>query len=183
MSNSEFISRHRLKLPHDLRAWELYPEDPDPFKGSDMKDAGYRERYPKPSWLTSMINFPQLDSDVLVVLDCFVEELVGPNPLENIDFLLETENSWARYLVLFAGYANHSAVPGKLSDRLMSLFEELAKSKRFYAREGLITSQILREKLEQEVRLDDGLDLRWFGNDGKEFIHLSPLQASMVPMH
>ena len=38
-----------------------------------------------------------------------------------------------------------------------------------------MTSQILLEKLEKEVRSDKELDLQWFGNDGKDFIHLSPL--------
>lgn len=175
MSDSELISRHRLKFSLDSRARELYPEDPDPFRGSDMKDPVYWEDYPKSSWLSNMIRIPQLDSDVLVVLDCFIKGLVGPDSPENIQFLLDDDNSWARYLLLFAGHANPSAVPGRLSDKLMSLLEELATSKRFYAREGLITSQILRQKLEKKVRFDDDLDLHWFGNDGKDFIRVSPL--------
>ncbi|KAI4204538.1 MAG: hypothetical protein LQ350_001088 [Teloschistes chrysophthalmus] len=117
-------------------------------------------------------------SDVLVVLDCFVEGLAGPDVQENISFLLDDDDSWARYLLLFAGYTNPSTAPGRMSQKLMSLLEELAISKRFYAREGLITSQILREKLEREVRFDDDLNLHWFGNDGKDFIHLSPLQRN-----
>ena len=175
MSDSKLISRHQLNFSVDCRAREIYPEDPDPFEGSDMRDPRYWERFPISSWLSTMIGIPHLDSDVLVVLDCFVEELVGPDPPENIHFVLDDDNSWARYLLLFAGYANPSAVPGRLSDKLMSLLEELATSKRFYAREGLITSQILRQKLEKEVRFDDDLDLCWFGNNGKDLIHLSPL--------
>lgn len=179
MSDAELISRHPLKLSFDSRAWELYPEDQNPIKGSDMKYPRYWEHYPKPDWLSKMIRIPELNSDVLVVLDCFVERLVGPNSPENISFVLDDDYSWARYLLLFAGYANPSAVPGRLSDRLMSLLEELATSNRFYAREGLITSQMLRQKLEKEVRFDDDLDLHWFGNDGKDFIHLSPLQRHL----
>lgn len=176
MSDSKLISRHRLKLSDDCRAREDYPEDPDPFEGSDTRDTRYCGRFPDPGWLSIMIGIPQLNSDVLVVLDCFVEGLVGPDsPEKNIPFILDDDNSWARYLLLFAGYANPSAVPGRLSDKLMSLLEELATSKRFYAREGLITSQIIRQKLEKEVRFDDDLDLCWFGNHGKDFIHLSPL--------
>ena len=171
MSDSNLIPRHRLKYSVDCRAREIYPEDPDPIEGNDMRNTRYRERFPESSWLSLMIGFPQLNSDVLVMLDCFVEGLVGPDPPETIRFLLADDNSWARYLLLFAGYANPSAVPGRLSDRLMSLLEALATSKRFYAREGLITSQIIRHKLEKEVRFDDGLDLCWFGNDGKDFIH------------
>ncbi|MCJ1436743.1 hypothetical protein MMC27_006125, partial [Xylographa pallens] len=89
-----------------LPAQEFYPDDPDPFKGSDMEDPRYWERYPKSSWLSTMISMPQLDSDVLVVLDCFIEVLVGPNSPENIPFLYEDDNSWARYLILSAGYTN-----------------------------------------------------------------------------
>ena len=140
-----------------------------------MKDPRYWERYPKSSWLYTMINFPQLDSDVFVVLNCFVEGLIGLDPSENIEFLLDDDNAWARYSLLFAGYTTPSAGAGKLSDKLMSLLEGLATSKRFYAREGLITSRILRKKLEEDVRFDDDLDLYWFGNDGKDFIHISPL--------
>lgn len=125
-----------------------------------------------------MIRIPNLDSDVFVVLDCFIEALFGPDAPENISFVLDSDNSWARYLLLFAGYSKPSTVPGGLSSKLMSLLEDLATSKRFYAREGLITSQTLQEKLEREVRNDDDLDLNWFGNDGKDFIHLSPLQMS-----
>ena len=175
MSDSELISRHRLKFLLDSRARELYPEDLDPFRGSDRNDPRYYERYPGPGWLLNMIKIPQLHSDVLVVFDSFVKGLVEPDSLQNIKFLLDDDYSWARYLLLFAGYANPSAVPGRLSDKLMSLLEELATSKRFYAREGLITSQTLQQKLEREVRFDEDLNLRWFGNDGKDFIHLSPL--------
>ena len=180
MSNSQLVSRHPLKHSIDCRAQEIYPEDPDPFKSSDMRNTRYWEKsfpksFPDSDWLSTMIGIPQLNSDVFVVLDSFVEELVKPDPPENIHFVLDDDNSWARYLLLFAGYANPSAVPGRLSDRLMSLLEELATSKRFYAREGLITSQIIRHKLEKEVQFGDDLDLCWFGNDGKDFIHLSPL--------
>lgn len=163
------ISRHRLRSCLGRRIPELYPEDPDPVDS-------LHERYPTSHWLPWMIGTPQLDSDVFVVLDCFVEELVGPDALEDIHFVLDDDYSWARYLLLFAGYTNPSAAPGRLSQKLMSLLEELAISKRFYAREGLITSQILQEKLEKDVRFDDDLNLQWFGNHGKGFIHLSPLQ-------
>ncbi|KAL9582028.1 MAG: hypothetical protein Q9212_003544 [Teloschistes hypoglaucus] len=149
-----------------LPIMELYPEDADPVKASAMH--GYSEkRYPKSSWLPSMIGIPQLESDVLVVLDCFVEGLVGPDVPEDMHFVSDDDYSWARYLLLFAGYTNPSATPGKMSQKLMSLLEGLATSKRFYAREGLITSQILQQKLEEEVRFDDDLNLHWFGNHVK----------------
>ena len=128
-----------------------------------------------------MLAIPELKSDVFIVLDCFVEALVGPDALENILFLLDDDYSWARYLLLFAGYTSPSTRPGRLSYRLMTLLEKLATSGRFYAREGLITSKNLREKLGKEIRNDDDLDLRWFGNDGKDLIHLSPLPAPMTP--
>ena len=78
-----------------------------------------------------MIGIPNLHSDVLVVLDCFVEWLLRPDAPDNIHFMLDQDYSRARYLLLFAGYAEPSTQPGKLSDRLMSLLEELAISKRF----------------------------------------------------
>ncbi|KAF7511421.1 hypothetical protein GJ744_004610 [Endocarpon pusillum] len=161
------------------RAQKLYPEDPDPFRSTDMRDPRSWERYPERSWFSNMIGIPQLDSDVFVALDCFVKELVGPDAPENIRFVLDDDNSWARYLLLFAGYAKPSTVPSRFSEKLISLLEELATSRRFYAREGLITSRTLREKLEREARFGDDLDLHWFGNDGKDFIHLSPLQTSI----
>ena len=40
-----------------------------------------------------MIGIPQLNSDVFIVLDCFVEELAGPEAPENISFLLDDDNS------------------------------------------------------------------------------------------
>jgi hypothetical protein len=126
-----------------------------------------------------MTAIPQLNSDVFVVLDCFVEGLTGANEPGNISFLLDDDYSWARYLVLFPGYTEPPTMLGNFSDRLMSLLEELATSRRFYAREGLITTRILREKLERAVRFDDNLVLHWFGNDGKDFIHLSPLQRKI----
>ena len=128
-----------------------------------------------------MLAIPELKSDVFIVLDCFVEALVGPDALENISFLLDDDYSWARYLLLFAGYTSPSTRPGRLSHRLMTLLEKLATSRRSYAREGLITSKNLREKLGKEIRNDDDLDLHWFGDDGKDLIHLSPLPAPMTP--
>ncbi|KAL8775731.1 MAG: hypothetical protein Q9194_003698 [Teloschistes cf. exilis] len=165
------LSRHQLRSSLGRRIPELYPDDPDPVDSR-------HERYPRPDWLSTMIGLPQLGSDVLVVLDCFVKELVGPDAPKDIFFMEDYsyDNSWARYLVLFAGYTNPAAAPGRLSQKLMSLLEELATSNRYYAREGLTTSQILREWLKNEVRFDDDLNLQWFGNDGKDFIHQSPLQ-------
>ena len=64
---------------------------------------------------------------------------------------------------------------------MFNLFEELATSGWFYAREELITTRILLEKLEKEVRFDQDLDLRWYGNDGRDDIHISPLSTSMIP--
>lgn len=73
-----------------------------------------------------MIGIPELESDVVLVLDCFVEDLVGPDPPTNIGFVLDDDNLWARFLLLFAGYTEPSTLPGRLSDKLMSLLEELA---------------------------------------------------------
>ncbi|KAK4946164.1 hypothetical protein LTR10_014675 [Elasticomyces elasticus] len=157
---------------------DMYPDDPDPFLGTDNSDPRYYERYPTRQWLSNMLVFPQLSSDVFIVLDCFDEELAGPNDRANITFLLDDDYEWTRYLVLFAGYPEPPIVPGKLSNKLMSVLEELSSSNRFYAREGLITSGILRDKLEKEVRFDNDLGVRCFGNDGKDFIHVSPLPAS-----
>ncbi|KAI4250837.1 MAG: hypothetical protein LQ352_005227 [Teloschistes flavicans] len=147
------------------RLQELYPRDPELFGAGDMTGHRISESCPGPGWLSTMIGIPQLDSDALVVLDCFVEGLDGPDCPDDIHFLLDDDNSWARYLLLFAGYETPSAVPGRLSQKLMSLLEDLATSRRFYAREGLITSQILRQKLEREIRFDDDLNLHWMRLD------------------
>ena len=146
-----------------------------------MQDSRNRKDYPKDSWLSNMIVFPQLESDTFIILDCFVESLSGSDDPKNISFLADDDNSWARYLVLFAGYSNSSTVPGKLSKELMTLLEELATSGRFYAREGLIRSWTLQQKLEMNVRFDNDLNLRWFGNQSKDFIHVSPLHTSNIP--
>ena len=128
-----------------------------------------------------MLGIPKLESDVFIVLDCFIQELARLNDDDprDIPFVCDDDNSWARYLIVAAGYAEPSSMPGKLSEKLISLLEELAISKRFYAREGLITSKILREKLEREA-FDRSLNLCWFGNAGRDHIHLSPLQASVT---
>ena len=102
----------------------MYPEDPEPFAKFDKANTRSLDGFPKSNWLSMMIHFPYLDSDVLVVLDCYVEEVAGTASLENITFLLDDDNSWARYLVLFAGYTNPSARPSKLSEILVSLLGE-----------------------------------------------------------
>ena len=179
VSDFEGILRHLLKFFLHHRAQEIYPEHPDQRKNTDTRDPRNWNRYPERGWLSELICFPQLVSDVLVVLDCFLEGLSGPDSPENIQFLSDDDYSWARYSLLIADYAKPSTVPGRLSNQLMSLLEELATSKRFYAREGLITSGILQQMLGREVKFDDDLvDLHWFGNDGVKFIHLSPLRTS-----
>ena len=62
----------------------------------------------------------------------------------------------------------------------MAALEEFATSNSFFASEGL-TTRTLRQRLERELRFEDDLDLHWFGNDGKDFIHLSTLKKSAKP--
>ena len=61
----------------------------------------------------------------------------------------------------------------------MSVIGELVSSGTFYARERLITSRIVREKFERGIRFDDDLNLRWFGNDGRDYIDSSPLPPTL----
>jgi hypothetical protein len=126
-----------------------------------------------------MINFPSLGSDSFLILDCFVEDLTGSDTHDNIRFLFDNDNSWARYLVLFTGYPypNPYTRPGILSEKLMTVLEDLAASRRFYAREGMITSRVMLDKLMAAIPSDTGR-FHVFGNEGKDSIHLVPLEPS-----
>ena len=125
-----------------------------------------------------MIEEPQLISDVFIVLDCFVEELPGADTTKGYSIPLNEEKPWARCLTLFADYTKPPTMSDRLSNKLTSLLERLATSGRFYAREGLITTEILLEKLERAVQFNDGLSYLRSGNHDWESIRLSPLQRS-----
>jgi hypothetical protein len=94
-----------------------------------------------------VVEEPQLISDVFIVLDCFIEELPGPDTAGDYDIPINEQKPWARYLALFAHYIKPPTISDRLSHKLTSLLERLATSWRFYAREGLITTEILQEKL------------------------------------
>lgn len=129
-----------------------------------------------------MLGIPNLVSDVFIVLDCFVEGMVDtPIAPEDITFVIDDDYQWARYMIVLAGYRNPSTIPGKFSDGLMALLRDLATSGKFYAREGLITTGNVREKLEREMRFEDDFTPLWFGNDNRDGIHVTPLARSAMP--
>lgn len=122
-----------------------------------------------------MIGIPSLHSDAFLILDCFTEGLAESDHMEKVKFMLDDDYSWAQYAMVFAGYTQKSTPPGKLSEKLMSILEDLVRSNKFYARAGLITSGTVRTKLTRELRWGNDLEPVWSGNDGKDFIHLTPL--------
>jgi hypothetical protein len=74
------------------------------------------------NWLQSAIRIPNLTSDVLIILDCFIGGLsTGDVGGEAICYLLpDCDHSWARYGIILAAYSetgiryNHTAFSGSL---------------------------------------------------------------------
>ena len=124
-------------------------------------------------WLQILIRIPNLISDVLLVLDCYIEDLSDINTDEKkISFLSDDDYLWARYAIIYAGYTQKSARPGKLSDHLTSVLEGLAHSDTFYAREGLITSSFVIRKLTTSLRFESEMEPTILGNDGRNSVVL-----------
>jgi hypothetical protein len=108
-------------------------------------------------------------SDVLLVLDCYIEEMSG-GEFEEIKYLSLNDWSWARYGLIFAGYAEESIRPGRFSDYFMSIFEDLAHS------EQLVNYRLVARKLMERPGLaEGGMEPIFTGNNGKDNIILAPI--------
>jgi hypothetical protein len=64
------------------------------------------------NWLQSVIGIPNLTSDVLLVLDCYVEAFSRGAVEEPITHLHRDDCPWARYGIIAAGYAPTQVVQG-----------------------------------------------------------------------
>lgn len=128
-------------------------------------------------WLEALIQIPQLTSDVLLVLDCYLEGLTESNAeRKTISTLFDDDYLWARYAIVFAGYTQRSSSPGGLSDPLIDVLKDLAQSDRFYAREELINSKFVFNELQKKLRWKNLMSPALFGNDGVGSIVLAPLR-------
>jgi len=90
------------------------------------------------NWLQLVLGIPNLTSDVLLILDCYVETFAAG---ETITHLSNDNCPWARCEIITAGYAQNSANPGRFSDRFMSTLEDLAHSRQ------LVNCDFVRKKL------------------------------------
>ena len=79
-------------------------------------------------WLFGLITFPPLSSKLLLVFDCYIEEIVDGSPHkkegQKYTFLGDVE---AGFALILAGYQQNSVRPGRLSTLLMSVLENLAQ--------------------------------------------------------
>ncbi len=124
------------------------------------------------NWLQSVIGIPNLISDVLLVLDCYVEAFSRGDVEEPISHLSDDEYRWARYRIIAAGYIQNSVSPGRFSDYFMSTLEDLALSGQ------LVNCAFVIRKLREGRRaLGDVMGAVVTGNDGSGSIILAPIQA------
>ena len=139
----------------------------------------YRDRsFHHTDWLLALIGIPQLTSDVLLVLDSYLEGVSESTSEEKqITHLVDDDYAWARYAIIFADYTQRSSPAGGLSDHLVFVLKDLAQSDTFYAREGLINSSFIFNKLQRMLRQEDQMRPALFGNDGRGSIVLAPLSG------
>jgi hypothetical protein len=82
------------------------------------------------NWLQSVIGIPNPTSDVLLVLDYYVEAFSRGDVEKLITHLSDNEYRWARYGIIAAGYTQNSLSPGEFSDCFLSTLEDLFKTAR-----------------------------------------------------
>ena len=124
------------------------------------------------NWLQSVIGIPNLTSDVLLVLDCYVEAFSRGDVEEPITHLFDDECRWARYGIIAAGYTQNSVSPGGFSDCFLSTLEDLALSGQ------LVNCAFVIRKLREGRRaFGDGMEPVVMGNGSRGSIILAPIQA------
>jgi hypothetical protein len=127
-------------------------------------------------WLQTLIAIPPLTSDLLVVLDCSMEDLSRVNADGNtMSFLTDDDYDWARYSIMFADYTQSEDTPGRLSEHLVPVLQDLAVSDTFYARRGLITTNYVMKKLRTSMRFDTNMQPGLAGNDARGDVILVPI--------
>jgi hypothetical protein len=137
-----------------------------PNRQYDDEISGHR------NWLQSIIGIPNLTSDVLLVLDYYVEAFSRGVVEEPITHLSDDDYGWARYGIIAAGYTQNSASPGGLLDCFTSTLEDLAHSGQ------LVNCAFVIKKLrEGRHAFEDGMELVVIVNGGSGSIILAPIQA------
>jgi hypothetical protein len=121
------------------------------------------------NWLQSVIGIPNLTSDVLLVLDCYMEAFTGGGVEETITYLYGNDCPWARYGIIAAGYAQNSVGPGGFSGCFMSTLEDLAHSGQL-----VNCTFVIRKLREAQRACEDDMELLLRGNDGRGSIILAP---------
>jgi hypothetical protein len=114
------------------------------------------------NWLQSVIGIPNLTSDVLLVLDCYVEAFSRGEMEEPITHLYDENKRWARYGIIAAGYTQNSVNPGGFSDCFLSTLEELAPSGQL-----VNCAFVMRKLREERLAVGDGMEPVVMGNDGR----------------
>ncbi|KAH0558451.1 hypothetical protein GP486_004897 [Trichoglossum hirsutum] len=145
-----------------------------------MINGPYNEQiFDHADWLQNVIGIPNLTSDVLLILDCYMEGLSGDNSgNERISYVFDDDYAWARYGIIFAGYTQKSIRPGKLADHLMSTLEDLTYSEQPEAMHGLVDCNFVVSKLTDTLRgVEDGMTPMFMGSDSGGSIVLAPISA------
>ena len=124
------------------------------------------------NWLQSVIGIPNLTSDVLLVLDCYVEEFSRRTLEKPITHLFDKKCPWARYGIIAAGYARALGSPGAFSDCFISTLEDLAHSGRL-----VNCASVMTKLREGPCAFEDGMKPIVMGNDGGGVIILAPIQT------
>ena len=117
------------------------------------------------TWLQRAIGLPNSASDVLIVLDCFIDAPAsGPSSLP--DGLRPS----ARYGIVGADYSSPSIGPPLFSKHVMRALEHPARSSQ------AANWHSVRNRIEQELRLSrDPVELVVKGNEGMGSIILTPI--------
>jgi hypothetical protein len=134
-----------------------------PSRQCDDQISGHR------NWLQSAIGIPSLKSDVLLVLDCYVDGFSRGGVEEPITFL-DFGSPWTRYGIIGAGYSHNSSGPGGFSNHFMSTLEDLARS-------GQVVNcaSVMRKLMEERRTFEDDMEPVFRGNHGMCSIILTPI--------
>jgi hypothetical protein len=117
-----------------------------------------------------MIGIPNLISDVLIVLDCYVDVFSEGSLEEPISILFDDNIPWTRYGIIGAGYSHSSSSPGEFSRRFMSTLEDLARSGQL-----VNCASIMRKFMEQRSSFEGRMKPVHTGNHSSGSIILVPI--------
>jgi len=150
-----FHSKKYRKEPCQSKAIKLIP--------SLLYNANISNHY---NWLQSALEFPHLTSDVLIVLDCYVD-FSRWGMRELITHLNNNNCPWARYGVITAGHDGNWVIPGTFSRSFMAILTDLA-----YSGPLMNCASIIRKLVETQYT-----EPVMMGNLGSGSIILAPLRG------